>query len=74
MPAWFVNLVIKLAISIGLPALIKKFPNWPSELWAILEEILKHVGGSADKPKAVADLKSKVRECTGAGCPVDTVK
>lgn len=67
-PAWLLNILIKLAVSIGLPWLMKKFPGLPAEVWAILEEILKHVNSSDDKAAAVKQVREKVRQCTGVAC------
>lgn len=74
MPAWLLNLLVQLVIKLGLPALIKRFPGLPAELWALIEEILRHVAGSGNPSAATALLRVKVKECTGAGCPIDTVK
>lgn len=68
MPAWLINLLVKLAVSIGLPYLVKKFPGLPSEIWKMIEEILSHIKDSDDKPEATRKIQSKVRECTGVGC------
>lgn len=71
MPQWLLSLLIKLALSVGLPAAMKYVPGISGEVWKIIEEILRHILEAEDKPQAVRNLRAKVKECTGAGCPVD---
>lgn len=74
MPGWIIDLLVKLAVSLGLPWLMKKFPGLPAEIWAILEDILNHIHGAPDKEAAVKQIREKVSECTGISCPSDTKK
>jgi len=68
MPAWIINLLVKTALIIG-PELIKKaFPGLPGEVWAIIEDILKHLQQAEDKVAAARKLQGAVRECTGTAC------
>jgi hypothetical protein len=47
---------------------MKKFPSLPSEVWALIEGILKHIQESEDKPKAVSDVRAAVKSCVGQSC------
>jgi hypothetical protein len=72
MPKFIIDLLVKLAVAVGLPWLMKKFPGLPAEIWAIVEELLKYVQNAENKPEAVRQVGEKVRECTGSSCPADT--
>ncbi len=74
MPSWLLSILISIVTKLGIPALMKRFPGLPGEIWTLITDILSHIGSSPTPTKAVADLKAKVKECTGAACPADTVK
>ena len=66
MPAWLIQLLISLAIKIGLPALIKYIPQIPSEVVQIIEELLNNlkkpdVSNSAAKKTAQLRVREAMR-------------
>lgn len=66
--AWLVPLLIRLAVSLGVPYVMKKFPGVPAELIQLLEEIAKHIHSSDNPAAALDNVRKAVRECTGTGC------
>lgn len=75
MPIWLINLLISLAIKLGLPYLMEKFPNLPKSIWDLIAELLKHIHGAQDKVAEVAKARLILREhCYGPGCPTDLKK
>lgn len=74
MPAW-IDKIIMLALRwIGEPMLARRFPGVPREAFAVAEDALEHILASDDKEQATQDIKTKVRECTGVGCPLEPVR
>ena len=73
-PKFLIDLLVRLAMAVGLPYLMKKFPNWPSELWDIIKAILNYVDEAGDKPAAVKQVREQLKSCDGIGCHLDTVK
>lgn len=69
MPNWLIALFIRIAVAVGIPYLMKKFPGLPSDIWKLIEEILKHIQGSPQKKEEVKKIRKAVRECTGVACP-----
>lgn len=79
-PAWVLDLIIKLAIQFGIPwiiANIGKIPfigpwlakNLPANLREILEELIKSVGGAKMEARTVArTAKAKARSRIKAEC------
>lgn len=66
MPAWILNLLIQLAIKVGVPALVKYFPKIPSEIIAIINELIDalkqpEVSNSAAKKSAMAKVRSQLQ-------------
>lgn len=76
MPSWFWTFLIDLAVKLGLPWLMAKFPWLPKELKDIIEELLKNIGQLNDqKVLAVRTAKRKIRaHCSGVACVTDTLK
>jgi hypothetical protein len=82
MPAWLLNLLIKLAIDFGLPFLLKKFPWIPGEVKQIIEELLAQIkeanGQKAEvrrvKVEAKREAKRKIREFATVGYATDLKK
>lgn len=60
MPSWLLQLIINLAIKIGVPAIIKYFPKIPAEIIAVINELLAALNNpkvSNSSAKKVALLK-----------------
>ena len=74
MPAWVDRIILFAFRWIGVPILARRLPGVPREAYAIAEEALAHILAADDKPAAVENLKTKVRECTGVGCPPRPVR
>lgn len=67
MPAWLIALLVKMALSFGLPWLEKRFPA----LAPIIEEILKVIGGAAPSPAIQSTVEHYKKACDGVGCSSD---
>lgn len=74
MPAWIDAIVLAAFRWIAVPLLAIRFPGVGKAMWLVAAEGLAHVLAADDKPAAVEELREKVRECTGVGCPIDTVR
>jgi hypothetical protein len=75
MPAWLISLLVSLAVKLGVPWLLRRFPGLPAWLVEILEELLgKLKDAKQDKHDAVREAKEKIhQQCNGqVGCPADT--
>lgn len=76
MPAlpWWGYLLVKLAITFGIPQVVKWFPNIPQWLLSLIEDVLN---GFKDpdqdnkevKKRGIAELK---KQCKGTICPPET--
>lgn len=71
-PKPIIDLIIKLLITYGLPALanipwLKKLIAWlPAEVLAIIEKLIEDLTKSKDK---MSDRKeAAIKECVGVGC------
>lgn len=71
MPNWIINMLVNLAVKIGLPWLMKKFPGLPSEVWALIEGILSYIHAADDKSQALAQVKAAVKVCEGISCHLE---
>lgn len=67
MPAWLIALLVKMALSFGLPWLEKRFPA----LAPIIEEILKVIGGAPTSAELHSAVQHYEKACSGVGCPPD---
>lgn len=72
MPTWLLNLLIQLAIKIGVPALIKYFPKVPAEIIVIINELLDSlkkpdVSNSAAKKVAIAKVREQLQVSPNSG-------
>lgn len=67
MPAWLIKALVDIAISIGVPALIKYLPWIPKEVVQIIEKLVEALKGSND-PSERRELKKNARECVGVAC------
>lgn len=63
MPSWLVTIIINyilpLAVKLGIPMLLKKFPNLPPEIQQIIEDLIKHL---TDPVKPAEEKKVAKRE------------
>lgn len=71
MPAWIINLLVTLAIKLGLPWVIKKLPWIPAEVINIIEELLGDLkspekSNSASKKVAIRKVKAYCANCNRA--------
>lgn len=73
MPAWLIQILVRLAIAIGIPALVKLFPNIPQAIIDIINQLLVALEGNKDEKKAlIADAHLQVkRVCEGIACETD---
>jgi len=65
-PVWLLNLIIQVAIKVGLPWVITKFPKIPSEVVAIIEQLIKDlnntkVSNSVSKKIAIAMVRNQLQ-------------
>lgn len=75
MPSWLVQLLVGLAIKIGVPALVKYFPKIPSEIIAVINELLDALKKpETDKAEAKRSAIRKVKECSGVACKSELKK
>ena len=67
MPAWLVELLVNLALKVGIPFLVEKF-NWiPVEFWRVVQDLLSHVNDHPNKQEAIQNVRAQL-ECIGVGC------
>ena len=76
MPSWLLNLLVSLAIKVGMPYLLKYLPWIPQEVMVIIEKLLNDLqkpdtSNSMAKKAALRDVK---QYCSGVGCASDTLK
>lgn len=73
MPAWLLSFLISLAIKLGMPFLLKLFPNLPPGIAAIIQKLIEDLSAhSATKTALVAQAKTDIKQaCSGVGCPTD---
>lgn len=66
MPIWLWKLIFSIALKLGVPFLLKRFPWVPKEVLQILEELMSDLKLSkATKRTAYSRAKTKMRECSG---------
>ena len=63
MPTWLINLFVTIAIKIGVPWLIKKFPWIPSNVVDVINELIDElkkpeVSNSVAKKQAIRKVKA----------------
>jgi len=78
-PAWLINLLVSLAIKIGLPYVAKLFPWLPKEILAIIEELLNDltnpdISNSSAKKRALRKMRAEREKLSQVGVPSDLVK
>lgn len=81
MPAFIINLVLQLVLKFGIPWLLdwlkKRFP-WlpiPEQIVPVLQDYIRDVKeAKITKQMARRRAHTRLRECYGVACPMDTVK
>lgn len=75
MPFW-VLILIRLAIKLGLPWLITKFPWIPKEIIAIIEKLIGEIKTAKYEQKNTvrAAKRRALDRCAGVACPTDLTK
>lgn len=76
LPSWLIPL-IKMAISIGSPYLLKLIQGWiknlPPEVLDIINELIKALTDpTVSNKEAKRAAKAKLKACTGVGCAPET--
>lgn len=69
MPGWLINIIVTIAVKVGLPWVIKKFPGIPQEILAVIVQLIEDLnnpGKSNSISKKVA-LNRVSKLCT-VGC------
>lgn len=70
MPAWIIQLIVSLAVRLGLPWVLKRFPFIPAEVQKIIEELVKNLTEhKSEKKVLVSKAKQKISACYGDTCP-----
>lgn len=74
MPAWLISLLLSLALKLGLPWLLQKFPWIPAEIAQIIQDLIDKINGlKAEKKELVLNAHKEIkRACEGPLCPTDT--
>lgn len=67
MPTRLVNLIVNLAINVGLHSLIKKFPGMPQEIILIIENLIEALKNATTKEER-KELKKSAKACVGVAC------
>lgn len=75
MPTWLINIIVTLAVKVGLPWVVQKFPKMPQEIIDIISQLLEQlknptVSNSVAKKQAL----TRVKEFCTAGCEATTKK
>ncbi len=69
MPAWIIQLIVTLAVRLGLPWVLKKFPGIPAEVQKVIEELLENLTQhKSEKKVLVSEAKKKISACYGDTC------
>jgi len=71
MPQWLINLLLKLAVSWGLPALAKAFPWLPKEVIDLIVAIIEGLKKSEQPVETLREVKRAVSQCNGIACAPD---
>ncbi len=69
MPGWLINIIVTIAVKVGLPWVIKKFPGIPQEILAVIVQLIEDLnnpGKSNSVSRKVA--LSRVSELCTVGC------
>ncbi len=66
MPVWLINLLVSLAIKVGLPYLLKAFPWIPQEVMAIINKLIEDLkdpklSNSVSRKKALAKVRKQLQ-------------
>lgn len=70
MPQWLIDLLVNLAVKIGLPVVMKIFKGVPDAVWQAISDLLEHLKGHPT-PEVVSDnFVKKVNACIGETCKV----
>lgn len=69
MPVWLINILVNIAIKVGLPWVVQKFPKLPQEIVDIISELLEqlknpNISNSVANKQAIA----RVNEFCTSGC------
>lgn len=70
MPSWLLQIIVTLAVKIGVPALLKYFPKLPPYILDIINKLLADLGNpkvsnSVAKKQALSKLRAEMRSCPG---------
>lgn len=82
MPGWILDLIVKLAVTFGIPYLFERFPavmkkisEYIPDFEKLIRDILDGVKTSRDVKKDTVRLaQQRLRECTGIGCAPEIKK
>lgn len=74
MPSWLIQLLVGLAIKVGIPYLVKLLPGIPPEVIQVIEELIKQLqGANQTKQAAKQDAHQRIRKVITGQAP-DLVK
>lgn len=73
MPAWLLQILITIAIKIGVPALLKYFPGVPQQVVDIINQLLDSLKDPKQSNSAAKKIAiSSVKDFCTTGCESDT--
>lgn len=69
MPGWLINIIVTLAVKVGLPWVIKKFPGIPQEIIAIIAQLINDLS-NPEKSNSISKkvALNRVSELCTVGC------
>lgn len=77
MPAWLINIIVSLAIKVGIPWVVQHIPGIPQAVIDIITQLLNDlnnpkVSNSAAKKMAVAQVKALREQASGVARSPET--
>jgi len=69
MPGWLINIIVTIAVKVGLPWVIKKFPGIPQEILAVIVQLIEDLNnpGKSNSVSRKVALSRVSKLCT-VGC------
>lgn len=76
MPAWLLTLLIRMAVTFGIPALVKYVPWIPKEIVEFIAKYIAEMNGEKvviqNAKVRMAAKKRDAKKCVGSLCATDT--